>query len=46
VDVRVLPVVLRFRRPEGISLYPGQLVDVYIGESEGNQAKQPPAARP
>ncbi|MBI5634740.1 MAG: biotin/lipoyl-binding protein [Nitrospirae bacterium] len=32
VDVRVLPVIFRFRRPADISLYPGQLVDVYIGE--------------
>lgn len=32
VDVRVLPVIFRFERPKNISLYPGQLVDVYIGE--------------
>ncbi len=32
VDVRVLPLVFTFRKPEGASLYPGQLVDVYIGE--------------
>jgi HlyD family secretion protein len=32
VDVRVLPVIFRFVRPKNISLYPGQLVDVYIGE--------------
>lgn len=32
VDVRVLPVIFRFAKPDGISLYPGQLVDVYIGE--------------
>jgi HlyD family secretion protein len=32
VDVRVLPVLFRFERPKNISLYPGQLVDVYIGE--------------
>lgn len=31
VDVRVLPVIFRFARPKDISLYPGQLVDVYIG---------------
>jgi HlyD family secretion protein len=31
VDVRVLPVIFKFRRPENIDLYPGQLVDVYIG---------------
>ena len=32
VDVRVLPVIFRFARPDGFRLYPGQLVDVYIGE--------------
>ena len=32
VDVRVLPVLFRFERPKEINIYPGQLVDVYIGE--------------
>jgi HlyD family secretion protein len=32
VDVRVLPVIFRFERPKDINIYPGQLVDVYIGE--------------
>ncbi len=32
VDVRVLPVIFRFEKPQNISLYPGQLVDVYIQE--------------
>lgn len=32
VDVRVLPVIFRFDRPKDIVIYPGQLVDVYIGE--------------
>ncbi len=32
VDVRVLPVIFRFERPKNVSIYPGQLVDVYIGE--------------
>lgn len=32
VDVRVLPVIFRFQKPSNFSLYPGQLVDVYIGE--------------
>ena len=32
VDVRVLPVLFRFAKPKNITLYPGQLVDVYIGE--------------
>jgi HlyD family secretion protein len=30
VDVRVLPVIFRFKPPPGIPLFPGQLVDVYI----------------
>jgi HlyD family secretion protein len=30
VDVRVLPVIFRFEKPGNISLYAGQLVDVYI----------------
>ncbi len=31
VDVRVLPVIFGFEKPKNINLYPGQLVDVYIG---------------
>lgn len=34
VDVRVLPVIFKFERPKDIHVYPGQLVDVYIGEKE------------
>ena len=32
VDVRVLPIIFRFAKQKDISLYPGQLVDVYIGD--------------
>ncbi len=32
VDVRVLPVIFRFEKPKGMNIYPGQLVDVYMGE--------------
>lgn len=32
VDVRVLPIIFRFEKPKDVSLYPGQLVDVYIGD--------------
>ena len=32
VDVRVLPVIFRFEKPKDMNLYPGQLVDVYVGE--------------
>lgn len=34
VDVRVLPVLFRFQKPTDVEMYPGQLVDVYIGEKE------------
>ncbi len=34
VDVRVLPVIFRCKRPKEIDVYPGQLVDVYIGQAE------------
>lgn len=32
VDVRVLPVIFKFEKPQGLNIYPGELVDVYIGE--------------
>lgn len=32
VDVRVLPIIFAFKKPGKLKLYPGQLVDVYIGE--------------
>jgi HlyD family secretion protein len=32
VDVRVLPMIFRFKRPKDFNLYPGQLEDIYIGE--------------
>jgi HlyD family secretion protein len=32
VDVRTLPVIFRFVKPKNIDIYPGQLVDVYVGE--------------
>lgn len=31
VDVRVLPIIFRFKPPKGTNLFPGELVDVYIG---------------
>jgi HlyD family secretion protein len=31
VDLRVLPLIFRFDNPRGLNLYPGQLVDVYVG---------------
>jgi HlyD family secretion protein len=32
VDVRVLPVIFRLEKPANVSLYPGELVDIYIGQ--------------
>jgi HlyD family secretion protein len=32
VDVRVLPVIFSFEKPKDVNLYPGELVDVYIGD--------------
>jgi HlyD family secretion protein len=32
VDVRVLPVIFKVAKPANVNLYPGELVDVYIGE--------------
>jgi HlyD family secretion protein len=32
VDVRVLPLIFKFAKPRDMTLYPGQLVDVYIGD--------------
>ena len=36
VDVRVLPVIFSFEKPENLTLYQGQLVDIYIGEEAAN----------
>jgi HlyD family secretion protein len=32
VDVRVLPVIFKIEKPANASIYPGELVDVYIGD--------------
>lgn len=32
VDVRVLPIIFSFEKPKDLNLYPGELVDVYVGE--------------
>jgi HlyD family secretion protein len=32
VDVRVLPIIFRIEKPTDLKLYPGLLVDIYIGE--------------
>jgi HlyD family secretion protein len=38
VDLRVLPLVFRFTPPAGTSVYPGQLVDVYLAQQHGEVA--------
>ncbi len=30
VDVRVLPIIFKFKKPDDINVFPGQLVDVYL----------------
>lgn len=32
VDVRVLPIIFKIEKAQGLNIYPGELVDVYIGE--------------
>jgi len=32
VDLRVLPIIFRFRKNADMRIYPGQLVDVYVGQ--------------
>ena len=39
VDVRVLPVIFSFEKQKGVSIYPGQLVDIYIGEKNSTSKK-------
>jgi len=39
VDLRVLTVIFRLTRPPGVQLYPGQLVDVYIGKPSAAGAR-------
>jgi HlyD family secretion protein len=50
VDVRVLPLIFKFEKPSDVNVYPGQLVDVYLGERQemqlAGQAPGKPAAQP
>ncbi|CAL7961080.1 Glycosyl hydrolase family 18 [Gammaproteobacteria bacterium] len=39
VDVRVLPIVFKFKKPTDINIFPGQLVDVYLKGKKVNEAK-------
>ena len=40
VDLRVLPVIFRFENPKNLNLYPGQLVDVYVGCEVARRSRQ------
>jgi HlyD family secretion protein len=40
VDVRVLPIIFSFQKPPDLRLYPGQLVDVYIGDQQAGPAEK------
>lgn len=40
VDLRVLPAIFRFQPPPGVEVYPGEMVDVYVGERK--DATPPP----
>ncbi|MEX2219155.1 MAG: HlyD family efflux transporter periplasmic adaptor subunit [Phycisphaerales bacterium] len=46
VDTRVVEVLFSVDAPEGLPLYPGQLVDVYIDASGARPPAAPPAAGP
>jgi HlyD family secretion protein len=41
VDVRVLPLVFKIEKADGVKIYPGQLVDVYIGSDLDGEKKAP-----
>lgn len=41
VDVRVLPLVFKIEKVDGVKIYPGQLVDVYIGSDQDGVKKAP-----
>jgi HlyD family secretion protein len=32
IDVRVLPIIFSFHKPHDLNVYPGQIVDIYVGE--------------
>jgi HlyD family secretion protein len=34
VDMRVLPILFKFKKPDNLNLFPGQLVDIYIQEKK------------
>jgi HlyD family secretion protein len=45
VDLRVLPAIFRFQPPQGMEVYPGQMVDVYIGARDATAVSLPSGPR-
>jgi len=45
VDLRVLPAIFRFQPPSDIEVYPGEMVDVYIGAREATAVSAPRTLR-
>jgi len=43
VDLRVLPAIFRFQPPQGVEVYAGQMVDVYIGARDATAVSASPA---
>jgi HlyD family secretion protein len=45
VDLRVLPAIFRFQPPADVEVYPGEMVDVYIGAREAAGVAAPRVLR-
>jgi HlyD family secretion protein len=45
VDLRVLPAIFRFQPPADVEVYPGEMVDVYIGAREAAAVSAPRVLR-
>jgi hypothetical protein len=45
VDLRVLPAIFRFQPPSDVEVYPGEMVDVYIGARDANVLSAPRSMR-
>jgi HlyD family secretion protein len=45
VDLRVLPAIFRFQPPPNVEVYPGEMVDVYIGARDATAVSAPAPLR-
>ena len=45
VDLRVLPAIFRFQPPAEVEIYPGEMVDVYIGARDAAELPAPRSLR-